>query len=192
MESGTEAPDTERPGVGCTDSEHADSGHTDSGHTDSEHADAERLRAERVQRRRAWFRNHWQNEVAFNQLCGLRITRWEPDGVEAVLPFADQLTAHEGILHGGVIAALIDTIGTGVVIAGHDYDTGSRTMTVSLTVNYLSTAPRQDIIAVARTTKRGRLVNFAEVEVRGADAGKPVAHGVVTVVVQGDRPGVPD
>jgi uncharacterized protein (TIGR00369 family) len=187
MESGTEAPDTERGGVGCTDSER-----TDSERPDSERPDSERLRAERAQRRRAWFRNHWQNEVAFNQLCGLRITRWEPDGVEAVLPFADQLTAHEGILHGGVIAALIDTIGTGVVIAGHDYDTGSRTMTVSLTVNYLSTAPRQDLVAVARTTKRGRLVNFADVEVHGADTGKLVAHGVVTVVVQGDRPGVPD
>jgi uncharacterized protein (TIGR00369 family) len=172
MDSGTEAPDTERAGAGS--------------------AGADRLRAERAQRRRAWFRDHWQNEVAFNRLCGLRITRWEPDGVEAVLPFADQLTAHEGILHGGVIAALIDTIGTGVVIAGHDYEVGSRTMTVSLTVNYLSTAPRQDLVAVARTTKRGRLVNFAEVEVHGADAGKPVAHGVVTVVVQGDRPGVPD
>jgi uncharacterized protein (TIGR00369 family) len=148
--------------------------------------------AARTERRRAWFRNHWQHEVAFNQLCGLRITRWEPDGVEAVLPYADQLTAHEGILHGGVIAALIDTIGTGAVIAGHDYEAGSKTMTVSMTVNYLSTAPREDLFAVARTTKRGRLVNFADVEVRGAASGKSVAHGVLTVVVHGERPGLPD
>jgi len=154
--------------------------------------DEDRLRAERTERRRAWFRHHWQHEVAFNQLCGLRIIRWDPDGVEAVLPYADRLTAHEGILHGGVVAALIDTIGTGAVIAGHDYDNGSRTMTVSMTVNYLSIARRQDLIAVARTTKRGRLVNFAEVEVRGAGTGKPVAHGVLTVVVHGERPGMPD
>ncbi len=148
--------------------------------------------AERQERRRSWFRRHWQDEVAFNRLCGLRITRWDPDGVEATLPFADQLTAHEDILHGGVIAALIDTIGSGAVMAGHDYDTGTRSMTVSLTVNYLSVAPRQDLIASARVTKRGRLMNFAEVDVRGAETRKPVAQGLVTVLVNGDRPGVPE
>ena len=148
--------------------------------------------AERLERRRSWFRTHWQDEVAFNRLCGLRITRWDPEGAEATLPFADELTAHADILHGGVIAALIDTIGSGAVMAGHDYDSGTRSMTVSLTVNYLSVAPRQDLVASARVTKRGRLMSFAEVEVRGAETGKPVAQGLVTVLVNGDRPGVPD
>ena len=148
--------------------------------------------AERLERRRSWFRAHWQDEVAFNRLCGLRITRWNPEGAEAILPFADKLTAHEDILHGGVIAALIDTMGSGAVMAGHDYDSGTRSMTVSLTVNYLSVAPRQDLVASARVTKRGRLMSFAEVEVRGAETGKPVAQGLVTVLVNGDRPGVPD
>jgi uncharacterized protein (TIGR00369 family) len=148
--------------------------------------------AERAERRRAWFRRHWQDEVAFNRLCGLRITRWDPDGVDATLPFAEQLTAHEGIVHGGVIAALIDTIGTGAVIAGQDYENGTRSMTVSLTVNYLSAAPGQDLVASARVTKRGRLVSFAEVDVRGAQTSKLVAQGLVTALVSGDRPGVPD
>jgi uncharacterized protein (TIGR00369 family) len=148
--------------------------------------------AERAERRRSWFRMHWQDEVAFNRLCKLQIARWDPDGVEATLPFAEQLTAHEGILHGGVIAALIDTIGTGAVIAGHDYETGTRSMTVSLTVNFLSAAPGEDLVASARVTKRGRLVSFAEVDVRGAQSSKPVAQGLVTAVVSGDRPGVPE
>jgi uncharacterized protein (TIGR00369 family) len=108
------------------------------------------------------------------------------------LPFAEQLTAHEGIVHGGVIAALIDTIGTGAVIAGQDYENGTRSMTVSLTVNYLSAAPGQDLVASARVTKRGRLVSFAEVDVRGAQTSKLVAQGLVTALVSGDRPGVPD
>src|SRR3954470_5729112 len=56
--------------------------------------------------RRDWFRRHWQQGVAFNQHVDISIRRWEPDGVEFFLPYADHLSAHNGIFHGGVVAAL--------------------------------------------------------------------------------------
>ena len=47
-----------------------------------------------------------------------------------------------GIFHGGVVAALLDTTGSGAVMAGHDFAKGSRLTTISLSVQYLSVAPR--------------------------------------------------
>ena len=123
------------------------------------------LSDEDQQRRRAWFRKHWQHGVAFNAHCGITVRRWDPDGIEMHLPFADRLSAHNGIFHGGVISALIDTAGCGAVAAGHDFNLGSRITTISLAVQYFSVAPGEGALARARCTRRGRQVNFADVTV---------------------------
>jgi uncharacterized protein (TIGR00369 family) len=132
------------------------------------------------------FRRHWQDGVAFNKSCGITVRRWDPDGVELHLPFRDALGAHPGVFHGGVIAALIDTAGCGAVAAGHDYDRGSRITTVALAVQYFTVDPGQGVIAVARCTRRGRQINYAEVTVR-SEAGKDLARGLVTVSASGTR-----
>ena len=140
--------------------------------------------------RRDWFRDHWQNGVRFNQLCKLAITRWDPDGVVMTLPFADELSAHDGVFHGGVIAALIDTCGTGAAMAGHDYSFGSRAATIGMNVQYLSVAPGEDAVATAYCTRRGRALQFATVAVHSA-SGKLIAQGMVTVSIAGERRGSP-
>ena len=98
--------------------------------------------------RRAWFRARWERGVAFNRRCRIRVTRWDADGVEIVLPYAESLSAHEDVFHGGVISALIDTAGAGAVIAGHDFTEGQPAQ------------HRVDVGAVPRTRPRpggGRL-----------------------------------
>ncbi len=140
-------------------------------------------------RRRAWFRAHWETGVQFNRSCGITVRRWDNDAVELALPFADRLSAHDGIFHGGVIAALIDTAATGAVMAGHDFNLGSRVSTVSMAVQYLSAAPNEDVVGLAHCTRRGRQTHFAEVVVQ-SDSGKPLAQGLVTVIVSGERRGL--
>jgi uncharacterized protein (TIGR00369 family) len=127
-------------------------------------------------------RKHWQNGVVLNHRCGMTVERWDEDGVEIRLPYDDGLTANDGYLHGGMLAALIDATGCGVVAAGHDYNNGSRVTTVSMSVQYLSFAQREDVIAKARCSKRGRMLQFAEVDVVTAE-GRLVAHGVLTITV---------
>ncbi len=137
----------------------------------------------------AWrdrFRRHWQDGVAFNTACGMTVRRWDHDGVEMHLPFRDDLGAHPGVFHGGVLSALIDTAGCGAVAAGHDYHKGSRITTVALAVQFFTVDPGQGATAVARCTRRGRQVNYAEVTVR-SEAGKDLAQGLVTVSVSGAR-----
>jgi uncharacterized protein (TIGR00369 family) len=123
--------------------------------------------------RQAWFRRHWEEGVAFNQHCKITVRRWDPDGVELALPYADHLSAHTGVFHGGVISALIDTAGTGAALA----------------VQYLSAAPGEDAVAYARCTRRGSLVHYAEVTVR-SESGKDLAQGLVTAQVAGERAGL--
>ena len=138
----------------------------------------------------AWFRRHWADEIPFNLHAGMVIRRWDPDVVEIELPYDDAFSAHEGIFHGGMIAALIDTTGTGAVMAGHDFRKGSRASTVSMTVNYVASAPYESAVATARTVHRGGRLHHAEVRVHAA-SGKLLAHGTVVVNVSGRRAGIP-
>jgi uncharacterized protein (TIGR00369 family) len=143
------------------------------------------------ERRRDWFREHWANGVPFNRHCGIEVRRWDAGSVELYLPYAEALSAHAGIFHGGVVSALIDTTGSGAVMAGHDFAKGSRLTTISLSVQFLSVAPGEDLLAVGRCIRRGRGVHFAEVQARGTASGKLVATGQVAVSISGERPGAP-
>jgi uncharacterized protein (TIGR00369 family) len=135
---------------------------------------------------RARNRRHWEEGVAFNRACQMTIPRWDADGVEIRLPLRDDLTAHPGIFHGGVISALIDTAGCAAVAAGHDYNYGNRITTVALSVQYQTVEAGASAVAYARCTRRGRQLNYAEVVVR-SDSGKELARGLVTVSATGRR-----
>lgn len=142
-------------------------------------------------RRREWFRAHWEGKVAFNRHCRIKVVRWDDECAELHLPYAESLSAHDGIFHGGVVSALLDTTATGAVMSGHDFTKGSRLTTISLSVQYLSVAPGEDLIAVGTCTRRGKSVHFAEARALGAASGKLVATGQVSVSIAGERPGAP-
>ena len=63
------------------------------------------------------------------------------------IAYRDELSAHPGMFHGGVVSSLIDTCGTGAVMAGHDFRRGSRLTTASMTVNSLGAAPGEGLVA---------------------------------------------
>jgi len=142
-------------------------------------------------RRREWFREHWAKGVPFNRHCALEVRQWDAETVELFLPYADELSAHAGIFHGGVVAALLDTTASGAVVAGHDFTKGSRLTTISMSVQYLSVAPGEDLLAIGHCTRRGRSVHFAEAQALGATSGKVVATGQIAVNIAGERPGAP-
>jgi uncharacterized protein (TIGR00369 family) len=149
------------------------------------------LTPEQQERRRAFFRNHWTEGVAFNVTMGVSVLRWDPDAVELEIPYSDAMSAHEGTFHGGVLSALIDTAGAGAVMAGHDFNLGSRLSTISLSVNYLSAASGSRVVASARCTRRGKTTHYASVDVC-TDDGKLVAQGMGAYLVAGERRGLPD
>jgi uncharacterized protein (TIGR00369 family) len=149
------------------------------------------LTEEEQRSRREWFRQNWVDGVAFNRHCNMRILRWDEQAVEIALPYAAVLSAHDGIFHGGVVGALLDTTATAAVIAGHDFTKGSRLTTISMSVQYLSVAPGEDLVCEGTCVRRGRTVSFAQGIARGATSGKSVATCQLAVNIAGERPGAP-
>jgi uncharacterized protein (TIGR00369 family) len=145
---------------------------------------------EEQRKRREWFREHWQHGVAFNAFAGLSVEQWDEEAVVIRLPYRKELSAHDGIFHGGVVSAVIDTTASGAVMAGHDFTKGSRLTTISLSVQYYSVAPGEDLRVTGVCLRRGKSVHFAEAKVSGWDSGKLVASGHVAVSIAGERPGL--
>ncbi len=142
--------------------------------------DVDEPQPERNDELRARFRQVYQDEVEFNVLIGMRITRWEPDGVVFMVPFRDQLSSHASTFHGGVLASLVDSAAGGAVLAGHDFANGSRLSTVNMAVNFMAIAPGEGLVARAVCTRRGRSLNFVHVVVSSSESDKTLAEGMVT------------
>jgi uncharacterized protein (TIGR00369 family) len=128
---------------------------------------------------RARFRDIYLDDVAFNVLIGMTITRWDTEGVRFEVPFRHDLTSHAETFHGGVIATLVDAAAGGAVLAGHDFARGSRLSTVSMTVHYLAAAPGEGLVADAHVRRRGRSLNSVDVVVESSESAKLVAEGMV-------------
>lgn len=82
-----------------------------------------------------------------------------------------------GDLHGGILALLVDEVGT-VALACRDRD-GRPGVTTDLNVSYLSPGKPPAVRAVARALKVGRTLGYVQVDVTGGD-GKLVAQGRMT------------
>jgi len=115
----------------------------------------------------------------FLQWMGVVFDRYEHDDVVLRVPFRENLTNDGAAYHGGVIAAALDTAGAAAAWSNHDFDKGIRASTVSISVQYVGTAKKSDLLCHARTVKRGKELIFTEIT--GTDAeGEVVAHAVQT------------
>ena len=110
---------------------------------------------------------------------GLVFDRYEPDDVTVRLPFREDLTNDGVVYHGGVVASLLDTAGAAAAWSNHDFERGTRAGTVAMSVQYVGSCKRSDLICSARTVKRGKELIFTEVTATD-DAGRIVAHAVQT------------
>ena len=136
------------------------------------------LTEEQQQRRRLAIRDLMPG-TPFIGILGLQFDKYEPDEVTARVPFKEELTNDGVVYHGGVVASAIDTAGAAAAWSNHDFEKGSRASTVSMTVQYVGTCKKSDLVCHARTIKRGRELIFTEITATDAD-GVVVAHAVQT------------
>ena len=80
------------------------------------------------------------------------------------LPWKASLRQPEGVMHGGVIAAVIDTSVVPSILA--HYDTHPRMATVHLGVQYLRPVIESDVVAEGWVEHRGRSMVYCRAEVR--------------------------
>ena len=118
----------------------------------------------------------WDREY-FANLVGLTVEEMRTDYCRMRMPFRPQLEQAGGVVHGGALATLLDTVVVPAV--GAAYDTEMRFSTVDMHVQFLSALIGEDAIAEGWVVKRGRSVVFCESEVTNA-AGKLIARSVLT------------
>ena len=118
------------------------------------------------------------------RLLGIEVVSVEPDEVRMRLPFRPEITTVGDLVHGGAIAALIDTAATAAAWSRADPATGVRGTTVGFSVNFLAGARGRDVTATARVIRRGRSITVCEVAVSGRDE-EEVARALVTYKLGG-------
>lgn len=139
---------------------------------------AETLSDDEQQRRRAMVAEHMPR-TPFIALLGLQVEKFEPDDVAMRVPFREDLTNDGVYYHGGVVAGALDTTGALAAWSNHDFTKGARASTVGLSIQYVGACKRSDLICRATTTRRGKELIFVDI-VGEDDAGKPVAHAILT------------
>jgi uncharacterized protein (TIGR00369 family) len=136
--------------------------------------------SERTQADGAGLARGWLESSPFIGHLGIRVERLEPDRARLAMPFAESLPTMGDVVHGGAISSLIDTAAAAAAWSGAEVPERPRASTVGLTVDFLTPARGQGVIAEARVVRRGGTgLCFCEVRVC-ADDGKQVALALVT------------
>lgn len=117
---------------------------------------------------------------AYPRLNGMRLTAVEIDRSEVELTI-DGERHHQlfGIVHGGVLATLIDTATYWSTFLRLPADAGQ--VNVDLKLNYLQSATTGRLRAVGRCVRAGRTLSYAEASVYD-ERDALVAHGTSTLM----------
>ena len=126
-------------------------------------------------------------DKGFGAVLGPKLTHLEEGFCRMALPWREDLSRGDARVHGGVIAALIDKAGTTAAWAYTDIPEGTKGATVAMNVNFLEGAVT-DMVAEARTIRRGGSIVVVDVDVLNDQGGK-VAKGLVTYKLS--RPRIP-
>ena len=94
--------------------------------------------------------------VPFLKLLGAEVESVGPGSATLVLPLREELMRNDNIVHGGVMASLIDSAFAFAIIP--ILGEGERTVTVDLTIHYLRPLSSGTVRAVARVLRAGRRV----------------------------------
>lgn len=122
----------------------------------------------------------WPDQTYFPTLIGIEKEEIRTDYARLRLRYKPELNQPAGVVHGGALAALVDTVVVPAV--GAVYDTRPMLLTISMTLNYLSAVSEQDAVAEGWVERRGRSTVFCRAEVRAADGELAVAGSLVYAV----------
>lgn len=126
---------------------------------------------------------HW-GRTYFPNVVGLVVEELRTDYCRMRLPYRPELDQPAGVVHGGAIATLIDTVVVPAV--GAAYETTRAYMTLTMDIQYLGAVAGEDAIAEGWVTKRGRSIVFCQAEVTTA-GGETAATGTLTYKVSAPR-----
>ena len=117
------------------------------------------------------FRQIYEEKIVFNQTLGLKLVKVSPEGVEARIDMRPELVGHFAYnrIHGGVISAVLDAIGSAAVMAAlaakHMDESPAKRLerfaklgTIDLRVDYLRPGIGEHFIITAHALRVGSRV----------------------------------
>jgi uncharacterized protein (TIGR00369 family) len=119
---------------------------------------------------------HW-DRTYFPNVVGLVVEEIRTDYCRMRLPYRAELEQPAGVVHGGAIATLIDTVVVPAV--GQAYELGWMYVTVTMDIQYLGAVIQEDAVAEGWVEQRGKTLVFCGAEVTTA-SGKRAAKGTLT------------
>ena len=135
------------------------------------------------------------DQMPFNRLLGLQVSRFADDEVEVRFPWAEQLVGNpiQQILHGGVIATVLDVAGGMMAVASalgrfSDIDQSElvqrfgKMSTIDIRTDYLRPGRGDTFIATARVIRAGNKVAVCRMELHN-EQGVHIALGTGTYLV---------
>ena len=131
----------------------------------------------------AKFPSGWDRPY-FPTLVGLELEEVRTDYARMRLPFRSELEQPAGVVHGGAIATLIDTVVVPAV--GQAYGVGWAYFTIQMDVRYIGGVVGEDAIAEGWVEQRGRTLVFCRAEVR-TPTGKLAADGTLVYTIRPPR-----
>ena len=126
---------------------------------------------------------HW-DRVYFPQEIGLVMEEARDGYARMRLPYRPELEQPAGVVHGGALATLVDTVVVPAV--GAHYDEVPIMLTLSLTLQFLGAVREEDAIAHGWVVRRGRSVVFCEAAVVTA-SGQPAVTGTLVYRISQPR-----
>ncbi|MGY6499293.1 MAG: PaaI family thioesterase [Acidimicrobiales bacterium] len=122
----------------------------------------------------------WPDQVFFPTLVGLQKEEILTDYCRMRLPYRPELNQPAGVVHGGALATLVDTVVVPAI--GAVYENRPMLLTLSMTLSYLSAIRGEDAVAEGWVQRRGRSTVFCQAEVRSASGDLAVTGSLVYAV----------
>ena len=118
--------------------------------------------------------------VPFAKLLGIKLDSVEPGDATLSLQIRDDFKQNAGVVHGGVIASLIDSATAFAIIPLLNAD--ERTTTVDLTISYLRPLTAGSMVARAKVLRAGKRLIVVSAEL--FDDGRNLAATALSTYVR--------
>lgn len=134
------------------------------------------------ERLEAWANfGRWPGRTLFPTLVGLQVDEIRDSYCRMRLPYRPELNQPAGVVHGGALATLVDTVVVPAVAAV--YEERPALLTVTMNLQYLGAVVEEDVVAEGWVEQRGRSTVFCRAEVR-TTAGRLTTTGTLVYAVR--------